>query len=319
MTENDIIVQDKEYKSNITIRNSISIKNKLKNSKILFGNRPIFHITFQNNPNHIFINTISLKRIFSNGQLIKKYEYILFNENSEKNELLFLEIEEAKQKEKELNDETTEDEDESVATIKDDELNRKSIDSDKHIILDIRNKKENIFNPKFPLLTNKIKNTFSNIDSFPQKYVNLIVCYNKMTISLDSLKYFYLMIFFCGLFNILFFMKDLFDKNQHLDNFYYLLYFPLEILFIFTGIYGYIKSKNNIYDNKICLKLTSLSIIFPLFVFILSRFYSVISLKANLIVIGIMNFISSFISFFSLIILKEVEIVKNSEKNILNS
>ena len=43
MTENDIIVQDKEYKSNITIRNSISIKNKLKNSKILFGNRPIFH------------------------------------------------------------------------------------------------------------------------------------------------------------------------------------------------------------------------------------------------------------------------------------
>ena len=89
--------------------------------------------------------------------------------------------------------------------------------------------------------------------------------------------------------------------------------FPLALILMMTGSFGYKKAKENIYDNTINMRLTYLSCFFPIGSFGLSKMY----MKRNFMMnIGI-NFISSFFSFLCIIILKEVERVKNSEKNIL--
>ena len=317
MSEKDLILQDKEYNfdkiQNISFLNAKNVKTPRR----FLQNQTLLYIRFPNNKNHIDIKVSSIKRILSNGKL-EQTAYISFNLDIDP---LSLEKGETKRKEKETNEETTEDEEESIS-IKDEAniQSPKNINSDKQvIILDIKNKNENIFNSKLPLLKNKISNTFSNIENLPKKYINLIIFYNKFTISIDSLKCLYLTIFFCGLFNLLYFFDLFFDKNRSLDYFYYILYFPLAVIFISTGIYGYKKVKENIYDSEICLRLTYLSLISPIFIFILSKICSEISMKRNTMLNLIINFISSLFSFFCITILKEVERVKNSEKNILNA
>ena len=317
MSEKDLILQDKEYNfdkiQNISFLNAKNVKTPRR----FLQNQTLLYIRFPNNKNHIDIKASSIKRILSNGKL-EQTAYISFNLDIDP---LSLEKGETKRKEKETNEETTEDEEESIS-IKDEAniQSPKNINSDKQvIILDVKNKNENIFNSKLPLLKNKISNTFSNIENLPKKYINLIIFYNKFTISIDSLKCLYLTIFFCGLFNLLYFFDLFFDKNRSLDYFYYILYFPLAVIFTSTGIYGYKKVKENIYDNEICLRLTYISLISPIFSFILSKICSEISMKRNTMLNLIINFISSLFSFFCITILKEVERVNNSEKNILNA
>ena len=317
MSEKDLILQDKEYNfdkiQNISFLNAKNVKTPRR----FLQNQTLLYIRFPNNKNHIDIKASSIKRILSNGKL-EQTAYISFNLDIDP---LSLEKGETKRKEKETNEETTEDEEESIS-IKDEAniQSPKNINSDKQvIILDVKNKNENIFNSKLPLLKNKISNTFSNIENLPKKYINLIIFYNKFTISIDSLKCLYLTIFFCVLFNLLYFFDLFFDKNRSLDYFYYILYFPLAVIFISTGIYGYKKVKENIYDSEICLRLTYLSLISPIFIFILSKICSEISMKRNTMLNLIINFISSLFSFFCITILKEVERVNNSEKNILNA
>lgn len=317
MSEKDLILQDKEYNfdkiQNISFLNAKNVKTPRR----FLQNQTLLYIRFPNNKNHIDIKASSIKRILSNGKL-EQTAYISLNLDIDP---LSLEKGETKRKEKETNEETTEDEEESIS-IKDETniQSPKNINSDKQvIILDVKNKNENIFNSKLPLLKNKISNTFSNIENLPKKYINLIIFYNKFTINIDSLKCLYLTIFFCGLFNLLYFFDLFFDKNRSLDYFYYILYFPLAVIFISTGIYGYKKVKENIYDNEICLRLTYISLISPIFSFILSKICSEISMKRNTMLNLIINFISSLFSFFCITILKEVERVNNSEKNILNA
>ena len=317
MSEKDLILQDKEYNfdkiQNISFLNAKNVKTPRR----FLQNQTLLYIRFPNNKNHIDIKASSIKRILSNGKL-EQTAYISFNLDIDP---LSLEKGETKRKEKETNEETTEDEEESIS-IKDEAniQSPKNINSDKQvIILDVKNKNENIFNSKLPLLKNKISNTFSNIENLPKKYINLIIFYNKFTISIDSLKCLYLTIFFCGLFNLLYFFDLFFDKNRSLDYFYYILYFPLAVIFISTGIYGYKKVKENIYDSEVCLRLTYLSLISPIFIFILSKICSEISMKRNTMLNLIINFISSLFSFFCITILNEVERVNNSEKNILNA
>jgi hypothetical protein len=317
MSEKDLILQDKEYNfdkiQNISFLNAKNVKTPRR----FLQNQTLLYIRFPNNKNHIDIKVSSIKRILSNGKL-EQTAYISFNLDIDP---LSLEKGETKRKEKETNEETTEDEEESIS-IKDEAniQSPKNINLDKQvIILDVKNKNENIFNSKLPLLKNKISNTFSNIENLPKKYINLIIFYNKFTINIDSLKCLYLTIFFCGLFNLLYFFDLFFDKNRSLDYFYYILYFPLAVIFISTGIYGYKKVKENIYDSEICLRLTYLSLISPIFIFILSKICSEISMKRNTMLNLIINFISSLFSFFCITILKEVERVNNSEKNILNA
>ena len=317
MSEKDLILQDKEYNFDKIQNISFLNEKNVKTPRRFLQNQTLLYIRFPNDKNHIDIKASSIKRILSNGKL-EQTAYISLNLDIDP---LSLEKGETKRKEKETNEETTEDEEESIS-IKDETniQSPKNINSDKQvIILDVKNKNENIFNSKLPLLKNKISNTFSNIENLPKKYINLIIFYNKFTISIDSLKCLYLTIFFCGLFNLLYFFDLFFDKNRSLDYFYYILYFPLAVIFISTGIYGYKKVKENIYYSEICLRLTYLSLISPIFIFILSKICSEISMKRNTMLNLIINFISSLFSFFCITILKEVERVNNSEKNILNA
>ena len=318
MSEDNIIYQDKEYSyyKDEHISNSDSINLNIVDN--ILSSKTSLYITNQDHSKHIEIKPCSIKKIVSNGQL-EPNEYILFcyykdplPESRNNN----------RKKEKENNDET-EDEEESTNTIKDDDQsqNMDNLNKEKNpIILDVKNKNENIFDPKLPLLNNKIVNHFSNIENIPKKYINLIIFYNKITISIDCLKCFYLTLFFCGIINLIYFIDILFDRKNtfsNFDNLYYISCFPLAACLMITGVYGYNKIKNNIYNDKICINLSYICLISTIFSFILSRICSDNNLKNNIFMNIIINFICSFFSFLCLFILKEVERIKQSEKNIL--
>ena len=181
-------------------------------------------------------------------------------------------------------------------------------------------KKGMIFDPNFPLLNNKIVNTFSNIDidKVPQKYLSLIICGNKAIINLDYLKCIYPTILCCGILNLIYFINILFTINMQSNiSFHYFLYIPLAILLIFTGFYGYKKVKKNIYDDEICIILTNLCTIAPIFCFALSRIYKEDITRSQIVINFLINIISCFFSFSSIIILKEAERMKNCERDII--
>ena len=102
-----------------------------------------------------------------------------------------------------------------------------------------------------------------------------------------------------------------------MDNFYHIFFFPLALILMVTGGFGYKKAKENIYDNIISIILTYFSFFLPIGSFALSKINLEENMKKNFAMnIGI-NFISSFFSFLCIIILKEYDRVKNSDKNIL--
>jgi len=129
-------------------------------------------------------------------------------------------------------------------------------------------------------------------------------------------------LFFCGIFNLIYFFDILFDKNKtssNYDNFYHIFYFPLAALLMITGIYGYKKINENIYDDELCIWLTHACFLSPICSFALSRISSEDNVRNNIMMNYVINFISCFFSFFCIIILKEAERVKNSEKNIYHA
>jgi len=311
MSENVHIFQNEEsnFKKPKDISNS-DARNLDIISKILSNKSSLSIIN--HNKSQITLKSSSIKRIMSIGQLEGGYIFFSFKK-------------EQKTTKKDVNEETPEEEEEHTIDVKDERTspNSQNMNRDqKDIILDIKNKNENIFSSDIPLLKDKISNTFSNIENLPKKYINLIILCNKITINLDYLKCFYLTLFFCGVFNLIYFFDVLFDKNRnslYLDNIYHLFCFPLAIILMVTGIYGYKKVKENVYDNDMCLFLTHLSFISPLCSFALSRFCSEDNVTKSIMMNLIINFISSFFSFFSIIILKEVVRENNCEKNILHN
>ena len=304
MSEKNLIYKNRKYKKKLISNSdniSLDIFSKISPLKLLI------YITNQNESNPISIKAFSIRRILLNGQL-KPNEFILFYLYKES---LKKSRSKNKKKEEDINEEITEDEDENAAAIN---------NNNENINLIIKNKNENIFNPEFPLLKNKITNTYSNIENLPNKYINLIIFYNKITISIDYLKCFYLTLFLCGIFNLINYLFFLYNKNIDFLGFnmlYYIFYFLLAFLLMTTGIFGYKKINENIYNDKICLGLTQLSFISPIFSLALSRISSEDSFHRNVITEIIINFISSFLSFLCIIILKEVKRVQNSDKNII--
>lgn len=290
--------KDKNYKN--------KFNNSFENTNIdilneILSRKTNLCITNQKNLNHIKIKSKSIKRILLNGEL-EPNEYIFF----------YLKLKEEK-----------EDKNNNKMKIK---LNfkKESIKNESKqtkIALNVKNKNENIFDPELPLLSNKISNTFSNIENLPKKYINLILCGNKIIINLDYLKCFYLTIFFCGLFNLINFINILFinnDTNYKYDNLYAIFSFPLAIALIVTGLYGFKKVNSNIYDDEICINLTNISFILPICSFALSKLTSKRYVTKNFTMNVFINFISSIFALFCIIILKEAEREKNSEKNIIH-
>ena len=323
MSDNNLILQENEYKSS----KKLSI---LKNNKLtvessfnkIISQQTSLNIIIFNNSSAFHLDISSIKRIFSLNKLDCK-EYITLsrgkdklNINSEKHSLSeSITITLQRKTEKQLNEETNDDR-EGSSTKEDDDLNIHK--KQKDINIPVQKKPDNIFDPDFPLLNNKIVNTFSSIDKVPQKYLSLIICGNKAIISLDYLKCIYPTILCCGILNLLYFVNILFSINTQLNlSFHYFLYIPLALLLIITGFYGYKKVKKNIYDDEFCIILTNLCTIAPIFSFALSWIYKEEIDKSQIIANFLNNFISCFSSFSCIIIIKEAERVKNCEKDII--
>jgi len=324
MSKNNLILE--KYESKGPKKPSCIKNNNFINksySKII-SEQSSLNITIPQSQSNISIDIASIKRIFSFNQLDYK-EYISvcldkddININQEEHSLSeSLTISLNRKAEKELIEETTDDGEDS--TIKeDDNLNEQK--NKKDINLPIQKKNDNIFDPNFPLLNNKIVNTFSNIDidKVPQKYLSLIICGNKAIISLDYLKCIYPTILCCGILNLIYFINILFTINTQFNiSFHYFLNIPLALLLIFTGFYGYKKVKKNIYDDEFCIILTNLCTIAPIFIFALSRIYKEDITRGQIIINFLINFFSCFFSFSCIIILKEAERMKKCERDII--
>jgi hypothetical protein len=299
---------------------------KSRNSSLLnkiISEKSSLNITIPDKSLNICLDISSVKRIFLMNQLdYEDYINIFFdkdelNINSEGHSLNeSMTISTNRKTEKDFNEEITEEGDE-ITIKEDDSLNDEK--NKKDITLTIKKRNE-IFDPNSPLLNNKICNTFSSIDKAPKKYLSLIICGNKAIISLDYLKCIYPTIFCCGIFNLLYFINNLIKIGKHLNIIYhYFLYLPIAILLISTGIYGYKKIKKNIYNDEFVMVLNNLCAILPIFSFALTLIYKEVFENKNIFLNFIINFISCFFSFSCIIILKEAERAKNSEKNILQS
>ena len=324
MSDNNLLILNSQIKNKVDELSNNNIVESLDSSiySKIIESKSSLSIKIQNESSNINLDISSLKRIFSYNQLdyIKYISLIQdkeeLNMNMEVNSLSeSLTIPVNRKTEKEMNEETTEED----TTIKEDDL----INDEKNknnVSISVKIKNDNIYDPNFPLLKNKIDNTFSNIDKVPQKYLSLIICGNKAIINLDYLKCIYPTIFCCGIFNLLYFVNIVLKIYKHMNMvFHYLLCFPIAILLIITGIYGYKKVKNNIYNDDFCMILTNICSIAPIFSFALCLIYQEKFLNNHIIINFLINFISCFFSFSCIIILKEAERMKKSEKDILQN
>ena len=305
---------------NLILKNNKSTK--ISNFNKTFSKRSKPCVIISKTSNKISLDISSMVRIFSLNQL-NYNEYVNFlydkeklNIKSENHSLIECAIVSKNKNEFKKMDEETE-YISNKNTIKEDVYLKEQKNKNAFDTSELK-KNENIFDQDFPLLNNKIINTFSNIDNFPQKYLSLIICGNKAIISLDYLKCIYPTISCCGIFNLLYFINILFTINTELNlSFHYFLYIPLALLLTFTGVYGYEKVKKNIYDNEFCITLTNICTIAPIFSFALSLIHKEEIAKGQLVVNFIINFVSCFFSFCCIIILKEAERMENCEKEII--
>ena len=304
---NRLVFQDKDKHYKNKFSTNIENNNTDISNQIL-SNKSTLYITNQNFVKHIKIKSKSIKRILSNGELEpNEYIFFYFYREEDKNNNKMESSKNNKMKIK--------------INLKKESNNINKENKETNIALSVKNKNDNIFDPELPLLSNKISNTFSNVENFPKKYINLILCGNKIIISLDYLKCFYLTIFFCGLFNFINFVNNLFIKNgfnYKYENLYDIFSCPLALILMITGIYGFKKVNSNIYDDEICINLTNISFILPICSFALSKLTSRRYIAKNITMNIVINLISSIFALFCIIILKEAEREKNSEKNIIN-
>ena len=300
---NRLIFQDKNKHYKNKFSTSMENNNTDISNQILY-NKSTLYITNPNFVKHIKIKSKSIKRILSNGEL-EPNEYIFFyfyREEDKNNNIM----------------ESTKN---NKIKIKINLKKESNIINKENKETSVKNKNDNIFDPELPLLSSKISNTFSNVENFTKKYINLILCGNKIIISLDYLKCFYLTIFFCGLFNFINFVNNLFIKkgfNYKYDNLYDIFSCPLALVLMITGIYGFKKVNSNIYDDEICINLTNISFILPICSFALSKLTSRRYIGKSITMNIVINLISSIFALLCIIILKEAERAKNSEKNIIN-
>ena len=117
MFSGEILIKNKEQNilKNNKITRSDSISLDIFNE--IISSISSLYVRNKKSSEKIELNNTSIKRIFSNGQLDKN-KYILFYYNKE---LLSLKRIEKREKEKEMNEETTEDDEESMSSVKEDE------------------------------------------------------------------------------------------------------------------------------------------------------------------------------------------------------
>ncbi len=286
----------------------------------ILSKKSIFYVTNFNHSDHIEIKPSSLKNIFLKGQLEAK-EQILFSfyqglipsknnkddinnkKDSYKNKLRG-----AKKKPKIENNIDNENEDITLDVSSPDNFIRNYDSQDSNIMcLNIDNEKnENNLDPERDLLNGKSNDMFKKKEKL--KTNNLISFYNnKIKVTNDNLKCFYLSLVLCGLIYIIYFFDALIDEKKNITCLYNTFCFPMAIILIVTGIYGYYKVDEKIYDDKICIYLTYSSLISTILSFIFSRLSSEETVRNNIIMSVLFNLITACLSGICLYIITSLQ------------
>ena len=332
MSKRKLNVEDNKYNYYIKEISEPETTNINIYSKIL-SNQSSFYITNENHSNHIQIKELSLQKILLMIQQ-EPYEYILFtyykdflplqsNENEKpKNKNKLRGAKKKKQKEKDIENEQVKDKDKdkdkedtilNVSSperlIKEEEKQNEFINN--NYLNNNTRKNENPFNSEMGLLNIKSNENLIKTDNLQDKYL-LLLCNDKCKITNQGIKCFYLTLLFCGLIYGFIFMDALIDKNKNIKCLFYFLCFPLSALLIITGLYGYYKINEKIYDDKNCVILTYCCIILPFLNFVVSLISSEENVRKNIINI-IINLITMIFAGICAYILKELKNKKNKK------
>ena len=334
MEKRKLNIDDNEYDYYIDEYYSDSQLTDLNIYFQILSNKSLYFITNQNHSNHIKLSPSSLKKILLLGKL-EPNEHILFcyykdnipdniKENSDniiKNQKNNLDKKGKnikkklrsgkKQKEKKENKEN----DDIVLNVSSpDQLLRDDQNENNNINnVFLNNYSESngvIYDPELDLLNNKSNENLLKIGGQQNNYL-LFIYNNKIKITNDNLKCFYLSLFFCGLIYIIYFLDVLIDKNKTMYCIYNVFCALMSILLILTGLYGYNKINKKIYDDKICFILTFSCIISTFINFILSRLSAQENVRNNIIMSVFINLITLFFSGACAYILYELQKKKN--------
>lgn len=324
MSKRKLNIEDKKY--NYYIKEYFSDSDTIDISLYsqIISNKFFFHITNQNHSSHIGIRPQSLKKILLFGN-IEPYEHILFcyykdmipqlfdndkktkKENHHKNRLRS-----AKKDKKKKENEDIIINVQSPENLEENHEKEKSNINENNFYLNNFNEKNDIkYEPEFELLDSTSNENIKHKDEY------LVTLYkNKIKITNDNLKCFYLSLLLCGLIYTIYFLDVLIDKNKTINCFFNIFSFPMAVLLIITGIYGYYLINKKIYDDKLCVILTYLCFITPFISFIFARISSQENERKNIIMGCIINIIIVFFSGICIYILNKLA-QKNNKNGLL--
>ena len=341
MSERKLNIEDKKYDYFIKeyISNSDSEDLNIY-SKILLR-KSFFHITNNEHSNHIKIMPTSLTKILSLGQIEPNEQILFCFYKDELPNKTISNVEKSKNRNKgkkerdNNNDYTTHHKTKLRSAKRNKKKDKEQIEEkkeDEEIVLDVSSpeqlislkemkndiddiyadKNTNNFDTELDLLNIKSNEDYIKMDSQNQKYI-ITLFNNKIKITNDNLKCFYLCLFFCGLLFCIYLLDVLIDKNKTLNCLYNLCCFPLSVLLIITGIYGYNKINKKIYEDAICIVLTYSSCVSPFINFIFSRISSEENVRKNIILTILINLFPICFSGLCVYILKELQNKKNKK------
>ncbi len=292
----------------------------------IFTNNNNFYITNNNHTNYIKVKSSSLKSIILKGQL-EPLEHTLFcfyqdllplpkhykkeeknnkNDNfNHKNKLRGTKRKKNDTKENKENKKETETEKEVISLeisspkhlIQDKEIEDKNDNHNIYLSTDNYNN-ENCYDPELELLNKKRKKIDKNL---------ILLFNNKIKITNDTFKCFYLCLLFCGLIYTIYILEIFFDKNKNIICLHNFFCFFMSILLIFTGLYGYYKMNEKKYDDKTCIFLTYSSFFSPVLNFLFSRFSNEENIRKNIIINIFMNSITIIFAGICICILKSLQ------------
>ena len=330
MSKRKLNIEDNNYHYYIKELPIIESDNINIYSQIL-SNKSSFYITNQNHSNYIEIKPLSIKSILLKSQL-DPYENILFSFYKDTIPPQFNNMEKPKNKHKNENTHKTKlrGAKKNIHKKEGDKSNNEDIilnvsspdrlikgdenqnDSINNIYLNnYNNKNENNYDSELDLLSIKTNENLIKMDNMQNQNL-LLLCY-IIKINNKNLKCFYLSLFICGLIYGIIFLDALIDKNKTIECLFNIFCFPLSILLIITGLYGYFKVNEKIYDDKLCITMTYFCVISPF----LSLIFSMISLeenvRKNIIMNSIINIIAIILASICAYILKGLK--NNKKKN----
>ncbi len=296
----------------------------------ILSNKNIFYVTNLNHSNHIEIKPSSLGNIFLKGQL-EANEHILFSfyrdlipsnhnivninnkenamnnnkKNNYKNKLRG-----AKKKQKIEN----ENEDSALVISYPDNMNQKSENEYNNIYLNNDNDKNYNINtdPELDLLNDKSKRRKPKNKN--EKYL-LLLFNNKIKITHEFLLCFYLLLLLCGLIYAVYFLETIITEEKNISSLYVTFSLPMSVILIITGLYGFYRINQKVFDDKICICLTYLSFISPFLSFIFARISSEEDIRKNIIMSVLVNIITALFSGICIYILRQLQ--GKSQKELL--